>query len=216
MQLNNFSRLAMRADKIKYFEARQIARLRRIVKERFILASSKNQPTAIREWAAIDLLTSTGMRVAEVVDLRCGDVMCGYGQFEVWVRNGKGGKSRTIQVQESLKTHLRQFISWKRDRKEPVGEDDYLFVGQRGPWSRQAVQQMVKKYFRLMGIYEKGRSVHAIRHSYATELYRNSKDLRAVQKQLGHASITTTMVYADVTKEDIRNHLTGMWRNSCG
>lgn len=214
MQQSNFSRVSMRADKIKYFEANQIARLRRIVREKGILAWSKNTPTGIREWAVVDLLTSTGMRVSEVVDLRCGDVKCGYGQCELVVRNGKGGKERTIQIQESLKTHLRRFINWKREREEPIGEDDYVFIGQRGPWTRQAVQQMVKKYFRLMGIYEQGKSVHAIRHSYATELYRNSKDLRAVQKQLGHASIVTTMVYADVTKEDIRDHLTGMWRNS--
>jgi len=204
----------MRADKIKYFDSKQIAMLRRIVKEKAFIAWSKRQPTGIREWAVIDLLTSTGVRVAEAVDLRCGDIKCGYGQCEILVWNGKGGKSRIIQIQESLKAHMRQYINWKKERQEPVGEDDYLFVGQRGPWTRQAVQQLVKKYFKQMGIYEAGKSVHSIRHSYATELYRNSKDLRAVQKQLGHASITTTMVYADVTKEDIRGHLVGMWRNT--
>lgn len=214
MQRHILSRVEMRADNIKYFDSRQIARLRRIVRDKAWIAWSKRQPTAIREWLAIDLLTGTGMRVSEVVDLRCGDLHCGYGECEIFVRNGKGGKSRTIQIQESLKTHIRQYIGWKIERQEPIGEDDYLFIGQRGPWTRQAVQQMVKKYFKQMGIYEKGKSVHALRHSYATELYRNSKDLRAVQKQLGHASITTTMVYADVSKEDIRDHLSGMWRNT--
>lgn len=203
----------MRAEKIKYFDSKQIAKLRRIVKEKAFIAWSKRQPTGIREWAVIDLLTSTGVRVAEAVDLRCGDIKCGYGQCEILIRNGKGGKSRTIQIQESLKAHMRQYINWKKERQEPAGEDDYLFIGQRGPWTRQAVQQIVKKYFREMGIYETGKSVHAIRHSYATELYKNSKDLRAVQKQLGHASITTTMVYADVTNEDIRGLLNGMWKN---
>lgn len=213
MKRNFFTGVEMRAEKIKYFDSKQIGKLRRIVRNKAIIAWSKRQPTAIREWAAIDILTSTGMRVSEVVDLRCGDLNCGYGQCEIFVRNGKNGKARTIQIQESLKTHIRQYINWKIERQEPIGDDDYLFVGQRGPWTRQAVQQMVKKYFKQMGIYETGKSVHAIRHSYATELYRNSKDLRAVQKQLGHASIVTTTVYADVTKEDIRNHLTGMWRN---
>lgn len=214
MHLNAFSNVAMRADKLKYFDSRQIARLRKIVREKAFIAWSKRQPTGIREWAVIDVLTSTGVRVSEAVDLRCGDIKCGYGQNEILVRNGKGGKSRTIQIPESLKTHMRQYINWKKEREEPTGEDDYLFIGQRGPWTRQAVQQLVKKYFKQMGIYETGKSVHAIRHSYATELYRNSKDLRAVQKQLGHASIVTTMVYADVTNEDIRGHLTGMWRNN--
>lgn len=202
-----------RADSIKYFNTRQILLLRRAARERYELAEAKNQPTAVREWAAIDLLTSTGMRVAEVVDLRCGDINCGYAESEVFVRNGKGDKSRTIQVQRTLKAHLQKFLNWKRENGEGVGEDDYLFIGQRGPWTRQAVQQLVKKYLKMLGIYEKGKSVHAIRHSYATELYRNSKDLRAVQKQLGHASISTTLVYADVSKETIQEHLTGMWRN---
>jgi len=203
----------MKADTIKYFNAKQIALLRRTARDNFLLAQAKNQPTAIREWAVVDLLTSTGMRVAEVVDLRCGDLKCGYGECEIFVRNGKGGRSRSIQIQETLKTHLRQFMVWKKEVGECVGEDACLFVGQRGPWSRQAVQQIVKKYLKQLGLYEPGKSVHALRHSYATELYRNSQDLRAVQKQLGHASITTTTIYADVTKEAIKEHLSGMWRS---
>ncbi|NCB43399.1 MAG: integrase [Clostridia bacterium] len=204
----------METDTVKYFNTRQIALLRRQAKNNALVAKSRNQVTAIREWVVIDVLTSTGMRVSEVADLRCGDLKCGYGTCEIYVRNGKGGKSRTIQIQETLKTHLRQYITWKANRGESVGEDDFLFVGQRGPWTRQAIQQIVKKYLKQNGLYEKGKSVHALRHSYATELYRNSKDLRAVQKQLGHASITTTMVYADVTKEDIGNYVSGLWRAS--
>jgi len=207
------TRRTMKADTVKYFNGRQIALLRREAKNRSQLAESKNQPTAIREWAVLDLLTQTGMRVAEVVDLRCGDLKCGYGQCEIFVRNGKGNKSRTIEIQETLKAHLRQFIAWKKAIGENIGEDDHLFIGQRGPWSRQAVQQLVKKYLKHLGMYEKGKSVHSLRHSYATELYKQSKDLRAVQKQLGHASITTTQIYADVTQEDIRGYLSGMWRN---
>lgn len=203
----------MQAEAIKYFNTRQIALLRRLARDKAFVAQAKKQTTAIREWAVLDVLTSTGMRVAEVADLRCGDVRCGYAQCEIFVRNGKGGKFRTIQIQEVLKTHLRQFIKWKAERDEPVGDDDFVFVGQRGPWTTQAIQQIVKNYLKKMRIYEKGKSVHALRHSFATELYRTSKDLRAVQKQLGHASITTTMVYADVTKEDIGNYMSGLWRN---
>lgn len=213
MTLPTIARRYAKADSIKYFNTSQIALLRRVVKNNFLLAQTKNQPTAIREWMLIDLATQTGMRVAELVDLRCDDLKCGYGECEIFVRSGKGNKSRSIQIQESLKTHLRQFIAWKREMGEGVDEDDYLFVGKRGVWSRQAPQQIVKKYLKQLGLYEKGKSIHSLRHSYATELYKNSKDLRAVQKQLGHASIATTTVYADVTKEDIKGHLVGMWRN---
>ena len=54
-------------------------------------------------------------------------------------------------------------------------------------------------------------AVHALRHSYAVELYSKDKDLRAVQKQLRHVSIQSTLVYADVTDESIGNQIRGLW-----
>ena len=94
-----------------------------------------------------------------------------------------------------------------------LGQDqgDYLFVGQRGSWTAQAIQQIVKKYLKDLAIYEKGKSVHALRHSYAVELYSKEKDLRVVQKQLRHVSIQSTLVYADVTDEAISDQIKGLW-----
>ena len=54
-------------------------------------------------------------------------------------------------------------------------------------------------------------SIHACRHSYGTYLYQKTKDLRMVQKQLGHASITTKTVYADVTIQDTLNGVNGLF-----
>jgi integrase/recombinase XerD len=102
-------------------------------------------------------------------------------------------------------------LKWKEQRGEATGKDDYMFVGQRGPWTSQAVQQIVKKYLKALDIYESGKSVHALRHSYAVHLYRKDKDLKAVQKQLGHSSIQTTQVYADITKEDIQGQIKNFW-----
>jgi site-specific recombinase XerD len=116
-----------------------------------------------------------------------------------------------VQIPASLKKHLNQFIKWKQERGEATGEENHLFVGQRGPWTTQAVQQLVKKHLKALGLYECGKSVHALRHSYAVQLYRRQRDLRAVQKQLGHASIQTTQVYADVTTEDIQEQIKGIW-----
>ena len=86
-----------------------------------------------------------------------------------------------------------------------------MFIGQRGPWKSQAIQQIVKKYLKALDLYENGKSVHALRHSYAVALYRKKKDLKAVQKQLGHASIQTTQVYAEVLKEDIQEQIKNLW-----
>lgn len=198
-------------DGVKYFNASQIKLLRRTARDRAELDRQKGKVTGVREWMLIDLLTSTGMREGEASDLRCGDIRAGYGQSEVFIRNGKGGRSRTVQIPDGLKKHLTRFITWKADRKEPTGEDDHLFIGQRGSLSSQGIQQIVKRYLKMLALYERGKSVHALRHSYATEFYGRCKDLRGLQKQLGHASIQTTQIYADVSKETIKSEVLGLW-----
>lgn len=198
-------------DGIKYFNKDQIRLLRRTVRDQAILDKEKGKVTGVREWMLVDILTSTGVRVFEASNLRCDDLKLGYAESEIFIRDGKGSRSRTIQIPASLKKHLKQFLQWKKDQQESVGGDAHLFMGQRGPWSSQAVQQVVKKYLRVLGLYESGKSAHALRHSYAVEFYKMAKDLKALQKQLGHASIQTTQIYADVTKSDIQDQLKGFW-----
>lgn len=198
-------------DGIKYFNEKQIKLLRRTVRDQAEIDIQKDRVTAIREWMVIDLLTCTGLRVSEAADLRCGDLKLGYAESKVFVRDGKGGISGHVVVPDSLKKHLKGFLTWKEKAGEPTGDDDHLFVGQRGGWSAQAIQQIVKKYLKQLGLYENGKSVHALRHSYAVELYRKERDLRSVQKQLRHRSVQSTLVYADVTAEDIENQIKGLW-----
>jgi integrase/recombinase XerD len=198
-------------DGIKYFTEQQIKMLRRSVRDRAELDQAKGRVTAIREWMAIDLITSSGMRVGEAANVRCGDLKIGYSECEVFVRCGKGSRSRHIQIPKNLKRHLKRFLKFKQDRGESITSDAHLFIGQRGPWTAQAIQQVVKKYLKVLELYESGKSVHALRHSYAVHLYRRGRDLRAVQKQLGHASIQSTQVYTDVTKEDIQSLIKGFW-----
>lgn len=198
-------------DGIKYFNDKQIKLLRRTVRDEAELDAQKGKVTGIREWMAIDVLTCTGLRVSEAANLRCGDLKLGYAESKTFVRDGKGGISGHVVVPESLKKHLKAFLAWKEKLGEPTGDDDHLFMGQRGAWTSQAIQQIVKKYLKQLGLYENGKSVHALRHSYGVELYSREKDLRAVQKQLRHRSIQSTLIYADVTEEDIQNQLKGLW-----
>lgn len=196
---------------IKYFNRLEIQLLRRTVRDQSMVAASRKNVTGVREWAVVDILTTTGLRVAEVSDLRCGDLKVGYGISSLYVRNGKGDKARTVIIPDCLKKHLKSFLAWKQAQGEATGKDDHLFWGQRGPMTAQAIQQIVKKYLKLLNIYENGKSVHSLRHSYATELYRKNKDLRAVQKQLGHSSIQTTQIYTHLLDEDIQRQIKGLW-----
>ena len=199
------------ADGPKYFPQPPIKLIRRTARDDAQLALAKGQVTGVRVWMLIDLLTYSGLREAEAKDLRIGDLRLGYGEAAIYVVCGKGGRSRTVQIPQSLKVHLNAFIRWKVQRGEPVGEGDRLFWGQRGPWTVAGVQEAVKRVLRDCGLYERGKSVHALRHSYAVALYRQERDLRAVQKQLGHADISTTQIYADVLDEDIQAQLKGLW-----
>ena len=129
-------------DGFKYFNTKQIKLLRRTVRDQ----AATGRLTNIREWMAIDLLTSTGLRVSEAANVRCGDPKISYGDNRLFVRNGKGYLSAHIEITESLKKHLKNYLQWKSQSGESTGENDHLFVGQRGPWTAQALQQIVKKY----------------------------------------------------------------------
>ncbi len=198
-------------DGFKFFTELQIKLLRRTSRNAAQLAREKGQVTAVRDWALVDLLTTTGMRAHEAADFRCGDIRAGYGESAIYVRSGKGDKSRTVEIPESLKTHLKSFLVWKRERGETTSPDDHLFIGQRGPWSPWCVGKRVKGYLRKLELYEPGKSAHSLRHSYAVQLYRQRRDLRAVQKQLGHSSVRTTEKYADVLGEDIQEQIKNLW-----
>jgi len=198
-------------DGVKYFNDKQIKMIRRAVRDQAEIDEKKGNVTGIKEWMVIDVLTSTGLRVSEAANVRCSDLKIGYTENKIFVRDGKGHISGHVIIPEALKKHCKTFLSWKQQQGEAVGDDDFVFVGQRGAWTSQAIQLIVKKYLKQLGLYERGKSVHALRHSYAVKLYAIEKDLRAVQKQLRHVSIQSTMVYADVTDEAIGDQIKGLW-----
>ena len=195
----------------KFFTKSEIKVLRKHLREKAESALFNKRKTAVREWLLIDLLTSTGLRASEVCNLRIRDLGIGYGKSEIVVRSGKGNTCATIQIPSSLKSHIKQFLKWKKRTGEPVDEDAFLVLGQRGKMTRQGVNQIIKKNLKALGLYEPGKAVHALRHSYAVNVYQRSKDLRLVQKQLRHKNIQTTTVYADVTSEEIQEQIKGLW-----
>jgi site-specific recombinase XerD len=199
------------ADHLKYFGDLQIKGIRRTARDAAELALANGKCTAVRSWILLDLLTGSGFRAAEAADLRIGDIMSGYGQSALAVRNGKGSKERTVVIGDALRLHLKSFVQWKREKGEAVGPDDHLFIGQRGPITPQGVSLAVKKVLKRLGLYERGKAAHSMRHSYAVAVYKRERDLRAVQKQLGHASIATTTIYADVSNEDLARQVKGLW-----
>jgi integrase/recombinase XerD len=195
----------------RHLTEQQVKFLRRSVRDKADLALQRGQVTAVREWMLLDLLTSTGLRSKEASDLRCGDLFLRPGESSLYVRYGKGDRPRHVQIPQSLKTHLRAFLRWKQKHGEPIDEDAPLFQGQRGPLSPAGVQQCVKTWLQRLGLDRKGLGSHCLRHSFAIQLYRKERDIRAVQKQLGHSDISTTMIYADTLAEDVSRQLQNLW-----
>ena len=187
---------------IRYLTTEELIRLRRHAEARAIQEREKGNVGAVRAWALLDTLLSSGLRASEVAALRMGDCLLGYGQASLVVQNGKGGKTREVFIPQELKTHLKAFLTWKQARGEDVSDHAPVFIGQRGPLTRNGVWRLVKGLMAAIGL-DPRYSTHSCRHSYATHLYRVSgNDLEVVQEQLGHASINTTTIYARITKED--------------
>jgi integrase/recombinase XerD len=92
-------------DGVKYFSEKQIKMIRRAVRDQAELDEKKKNVTAIKEWMVIDLLTSTGLRVSEAVNLRCGDLKLGYSESKIFVRDGTGHQSAHVVINDSLKKH---------------------------------------------------------------------------------------------------------------
>ena len=108
-------------DGVKYFNERQIKLLRRTVRDQAELHHQRGRTTGIREWMVIDLLTCTGLRVSEAANLRCGDIKVRYGESGIFVREGKGAVSGTVEIGQALLKHLKQYLRWKKARGESSG-----------------------------------------------------------------------------------------------
>lgn len=147
-------------------------------------------PLVDRDRAILELLYSSGLRLAELTDLDIYDVDIDDATVRV---TGKGNKDRIIPVG---KYALNALAKWYRSRPAlaPPGEAA-LFVSNRGSrLSRRSVQARVTHWAKRQGIDTKVYP-HLFRHSFATHLLESSHDLRGVQELLGHANISTTQVY---------------------
>ena len=147
-------------------------------------------PIVDRDRAILELLYSSGLRLAELTDLDTGDV--DFGDRTVRV-TGKGNKDRIVPVGRKAVAALQAWLA-ARAGLAAAGETA-LFVSSRGSrLSQRAVQARVTHWAKVQGI-DTRVYPHLFRHSFATHLLESSHDLRGVQELLGHANISTTQVY---------------------
>ena len=145
---------------------------------------------SIRDKAMFELFYSSGLRLAELVNLDPGQLDMRAGEVRV---TGKGNKTRIVPMGRFAIAALQAWLAVREQLAET--NETALFVGQRGHRiSPRVVQLRLKQWGIKQGITSNVHP-HLLRHSFATHVLQSSGDLRAVQEMLGHASISTTQVY---------------------
>ena len=155
-----------------------------------LLQIDPSDPLACRDLAMIELLYSSGLRLAELIGLEVDHLDLESGMLRVV---GKGRRAHDVPIGRFAQRALVRWLARRQDLAA-VGEAA-LFVSRRGNrLSPRSVQQRIALWARLRGL-DQSVHPHMLRHSFATHLLESAGDLRAVQELLGHADIRTTQVY---------------------
>lgn len=161
-----------------------------------ILSLMEKDPEVFQEFAMIEFLYSTGLRVSEFCNLKISNI-----DFEKKIVKvkGKGNKIRFIPLTERL-IHLLKNLNV--EKKSP---EEFLFVTKNGgKLYPKYVERIVKRF--LSEISDDGNVYpHLIRHTFATHLLRRGADLSSIKELLGHASLDTTTIYAHVSIDHLKN-----------
>lgn len=155
-----------------------------------LLNIQDDSPLAIRDKAIMELFYSSGLRLAELANLRWDQIDAASHLVTV---TGKGNKTRVVPVGSFAATALEK---WRKVRSNFAGfEVPQVFVSNRGtPISTRAIQSRIRYWARRQGLPQQVYP-HLLRHSFASHMLESSGNLRAVQELLGHADISTTQVY---------------------
>jgi len=161
----------------------------------------------LRDRALLEVLFSTGLRVAELVSLNRDQIKIQPNMdiLEVSII-GKGGRARIVYFSQHALRWVAKYLKTRTD------DEEALFINYTSAHSPttskrltvRSVDNIVKKYTKLAGI-PVMTTPHTLRHSYATDLLNQGVDLRMVQEFLGHRNIATTQIYTHVTNKKLRD-----------
>jgi len=165
-----------------------------------------SQPNGHRNKAMIEVMYGCGLRVSELIGLQISNIYREDGFLRII---GKGSKERLVPIGDNSLKILFQYIEGARLHINVKPKfTDTVFLNSRGTGlTRQMVFLIVKDLAERNGI-TKTISPHTFRHSFATHLLEGGANLLAVQKMLGHASVSTTEIYTHISDELLRDTLT--------
>jgi site-specific recombinase XerD len=165
----------------------------------------------IRNWFMVELGLFTGLRVQEMTDLKVSDMIIHDEHSSLEVRNGKGGKARSVCIGTGFKETYLKYLKYREQLGLSNAPNHYLLSSST---NKKVTTRCIQKAFKKWVI-ETGLSTtyhpHTLRHTYATELLEYT-NIRVVQEQLGHVSILTTQTYTRVRKHGTHIALEKMYK----
>ena len=161
---------------------------------RYQLEQVRRLCEAPRELAIVDVLYSTGCRVAELVNMKLSDIDTKDNSVKIV---GKGRKHNTVYLNEKAQISLNEYVPTRK------GTSDYIFQSERAPYG-QISTRTVELLFRRIGEQLNIKlTPHILRHTSATLALQSGMPITQVQKMLGHSSVATTQIYAETSQEEI-------------
>jgi integrase/recombinase XerD len=159
----------------------------------------KRSPKHLRDTALLTMLYSTGMRVTEVVSLRIDDVDL---QANILHCHGKDGQIRDLPLDKDTHDAVAAYLDGGRQYLVKNKEEDALFLNHRGQQlTRQGLWLIIKAYAKKANLSGEV-TPHTLRHSFAAHKLDDGSDLQEVQRLLGHANISTTQIYTQLSEEE--------------
>jgi site-specific recombinase XerD len=162
----------------------------------------QRDPWPERDVVVLALALCAGLRLSELLGLRTGSMLGRPGERRVEVA-GKGGRPRTVPIEPELDAVVERYLQSRRMRFGSAAATSPLLVDRRGqPLRRGGLQYLVESCFRRAGITDRvprGAQLHALRHTFATRLAEDGANASEIMRLLGHASLTTSQNYIEVT-----------------
>jgi integrase/recombinase XerD len=159
-------------------------------------------PLGLRDRAILETFYSTGMRRAELLNLRLYDLNPETGV--VCIRLGKGKKDRIIPIGDRAYLWIRKYIEDARPKLVMEPDEGSIFLAYNGtPLADGSLGELVRNLLIKSEIGKRG-SCHLFRHTMATHMLEGGADIRFIQQMLGHAQLTTTEIYTQVSMRKLR------------
>jgi site-specific recombinase XerD len=167
------------------------------------VAQNEENRNSTRDYAIITLFLNCGMRLSELININIKDISFSEEKLNVV---GKGNKERVIYLNKPCIKAINDYLKIRPTETIKSESKDALFLSERRERiSNRTVQVVVKRELQKAGLDINKYSVHKLRHTAATLMYQyGNVDIRALQKLLGHESISTTEIYTHVDDSQIR------------